>query len=55
MFDFNNEIYGTKKLRQGEHADFMIESIQQQEMKRINIDTYNDKDALSNLNKEIKF
>lgn len=58
MFDFNNEIYGTKKLKQGEHADFMMESIEKQELLKMNLNNYSDNDKNSNfnkINKEIKF
>lgn len=52
--DLNNKIYGYKNLKDGEHTNFFMKSIEEQEMKNFNID-----DKISNkfggINKEIKF
>lgn len=50
IFDLNNRIYGHKDLKEGEYANFMMESIDQQEI--INLDINN---RLDKINKEIKF
>jgi len=58
IFDFNNKIYGTKKFKQGEYADFMMESIEKQELLKMNFNNYNNNDTNNNfnkINKEIKF
>lgn len=46
--NINNEIYGYKDLEQGEHADFIMKTIEQYEMGKVN-NIYNE------INKEIKF
>ena len=58
MFDFNNKIYGTKKLKQGDYADFIMESIEQQELLKIELNNYSNNDnnsSFNKINKEIKF
>ena len=58
IFDCDNKIYGTKKLKQGEYVNFKIESIEQQELLKMDIDNCNNSDNYSNynkINKEIKF
>lgn len=58
IFDYDNKIYGTKKLKQGEYVDFKMESIEQQELLKMDIDNCNNSDNYSNfnkINKEIKF
>lgn len=56
--DLNNRIYGHKNLKEGEYANFMMESIEQQKMMNLNIDNsnYNDiNNRFNEINKEIKF
>ena len=55
IFDLDNKIYGIKKLKQGEHADFMMKYIEQQELQNMdnNYNFNNDRDNI--FNKEIKF
>lgn len=53
--DLNNKIYGYSSLKQGEHANSILETIEQQEMLEVNLDEYNNNDVFNNINKEIKF
>ncbi len=54
--DLNNKIYGFRNLKQGEYANFMMESIEQQEMLKMNLDNYkNSDDTNFKINKEVKF
>ncbi len=55
--DLDDRIYGFKSIKQGEHANFMMESIEQQEMLKMNLAIYKDSDNtnFNKLNKEIKF
>lgn len=56
--DLNNRIYGHKDLKEGEYANFIMETIEQQKMINLNIDNsnYNDiNDRFNEINKEIKF
>ncbi len=56
ILDLNNKLYGHKNLKEGEYANFIMESIEQQEMTNFNIDCANNKDNMFNeINKEIKF
>lgn len=58
IFDYDNKIYGTKKLKQGEYIDFKMKDIEQQELLKMNIENCNNLGNYSNLNKinkEIKF
>lgn len=49
--DLNNRIYGYNDLKEGEYANFMMETIEQQKMINLNIDNSN----YNEINKEIKF
>lgn len=55
--DLNNKIYGHKNLKEGEYANFMMESIEQQEGINCNINIFanNSGVKLDEINKEIKF
>ena len=58
IFDFDNKIYGSRKLKQGENVDFKLEAIEQQELLKMEIDNKNNFSKNSNynkINKEIKF
>ena len=52
IFDFDNKIYESRKLKQGENVDFKLEAIEQQELLKMEIDNKNN---FSKINKEIKF
>lgn len=54
--DLNNKIYGHKDLKEGEYANFMLQSIDQQEVSNFNLNLNNINDNKLNItNKEIKF
>lgn len=54
--DLNNKIYGFKSLKQGEYANFIMESIEQQEMLKMDFNNYNSENTnINKINKEIKF
>ena len=53
ILNLNDKIYGTKNLKQGEYANFIIECIEKQQMLNINLD--NNISNFDNINKEIKF
>lgn len=56
--NLNNKIYGFKSLKQGEYANFMMETIEQQEIQKMNFNNYNNNDISNEFNeisKEIKF
>lgn len=54
--DLNNKIYGHKNLKEGEYANFMMESIEQQEGMNINnLNNNNITNEFGEINKEIKF
>lgn len=58
ILDLNNEIYGIKDLKQGEHANLKIDSIEQQEILNISLNNYKNDNIDSDfnkINKEIKF
>lgn len=56
IFNYDNKIYGTKKLKQGEYVDLKMEFIEQQELLKMNIDSCNNMYSNFNkINKEIKF
>lgn len=59
ILNLNDKIYGTKNLKQGEYANFIIESIEQQEMLNMklnnNISNISNISNFDNINKEIKF
>lgn len=56
IFNFNNKLYGIKKLKQGEYVDFKIESINQQELLKIYSDSNNNiYNNFIKTNREIKF
>lgn len=50
ILDLNSQIYGCKDLKQGEYVDFMLQSIEKQEMLNIN-----DEVDYNKITKEIKF
>lgn len=53
ILDLNNKIYGYKDFKQGEYANFKIDSIGQQELLKFgNYDTSNE---FGQITKEIKF
>ena len=51
ILDLNNEIYGIKDLKQGEHANLKINSIEKQEILNISLNNYNNDNTDSNFNK----
>mgnify|MGYP006080738679 CR=1 FL=1 len=51
--DLNNKIYGHKDLKEGEYANFMMDTIEQQKEINFNMDNINGK--YNEINKEIKF
>ncbi len=53
MLDLNNKIYWNKDLKEGDYVDFMMKSIEQQEIINLNTSNYNNK--FNEINKEIKF
>lgn len=55
--DLNNKIYGFKNLKQGEYANFMMKSVEEQEMLKINLTNYENSNDTNfhKTNKEIKF
>ena len=55
--DLNNKIYGFKNLKQGEYANFMMKSVEEQEMLKINLSNYENSNDTNfhKTNKEIKF
>lgn len=53
ILNLNNEIYGTKNLKQGEYANSILETIEHQEILNMNINSAIDN--VNNINKEIKF
>lgn len=56
--DLNNRIYGHKDLKEGEYANFIMESIEQQGIINLDLDNYNNKNIgnrFNEINKEIKF
>lgn len=58
ILDLNNEIYGIKDLKQGEHVNLKIDSIEQQEILNISLNNYKNDNIDSDfnkINKEIKF
>lgn len=58
ILDLNNEIYEIKDLKQGEHANLKIDSIEQQEILNISLNNYKNDNIDSDfnkINKEIKF
>ena len=56
--DLNNKIYGYKELKDGEHANFIINSIEEKQIINFNSDKFY-QDGISNrfngINKGIKF
>lgn len=48
--DLNTKIYGHKDLKQGEYANFIINSIEKD-----NFDNFKSNNIIDELNKEIKF
>lgn len=55
--DLNNKIYGYKRVKEG-HVDFMMRSIEKQEMTDLNINNINSNyisSKFNEINKEIKF
>lgn len=58
ILDLNNEIYGIKDLKQCEHANLKVDSIEQQEILNISLNNYKNDNIDSDfnkINKEIKF
>lgn len=56
ILNLNDKIYGPKNLKQGEYANFMIESIEQKKMSNMNFNDYdNNTSNFNKINKEIKF
>lgn len=57
--DLNNKIYGHKDLKEGEYANFMMKSIEQQELSNFNINNNLNMEDINKkfgiVNKEIKF
>lgn len=57
--DLNNKIYGHKDLKEGEYANFIMKSIEQQELSNLNINSNLDIEDINKkfgiVNKEIKF
>lgn len=56
--DINNKIYGLKNLREGEYTDFLMKSIEQQEIEKLNFDSLKSSEInnkFNETNKEIKF
>lgn len=57
--DLNNKIYGHKDLKEGEYANFMMKSIEQQELSNLNINNNLNMEDINKkfgiVNKEIKF
>ncbi len=56
--DINNNIYGIKNLKEGEYTDFLMKSIEQKEMEKINFDSLKNNEnnnMFKKINKEIKF
>ena len=55
ILDLNNKIFGYKDLKEGEYANFIMESIEEQKIANLNIDsTNNPYDMYKEINKEIK-
>lgn len=56
ILNLNDKIYEPKNLKQGEYANFMIDSIEQQKISNINFSNYNNDDTsnFNKINKEIK-
>ena len=55
ILDLNNKIFGYKNLKEGEYANFIMESIEEQEIANLNIDSANNpNDMYKEINKEIK-
>ena len=58
MSDLNNKIYGYKELKDGEHANSIMNSIEEQQIFNLNPDSiYQDRisNKFNGINKEIKF
>lgn len=56
--DINNNIYGIKNLKEGEYTEFLMKSIEQKEMGKINYDTLKNNEnnnMFKKINKKIKF
>lgn len=53
--DLNNKIYGHKDLKQGEYANFKMDSIEQQEIFKFNFNNYNVINEFDGITKDIKF
>lgn len=49
----NSKIYGHKDLKEGQYVNFVMKSIEQQEIKNFNNNSINDK--FNEINREIKF
>ena len=50
-----NNIYCYINLKEGEHANFIMKSIEEEEMTKLNINNFNNNDGNNKINKEIKF
>lgn len=55
--DINRNIYGHKNLKEGENIDFIMKSIEKQEIESFNFLNFkkNEKNSFKEINKEIKF
>lgn len=55
--DINKNIYGCKNLKEGENVNFMMKSIERQEMENFNFLNLkkNENNIFKEINKEIKF
>lgn len=57
--DLNNKIYGHKDLKEGEYANFIMKSIEKQELSNLNINNSLNMEDINKkfgiVNKEIKF
>ena len=42
--DLNKQIYGYKDLREGEYADYMIKTIEEQQIANLNFKNFNEND-----------
>lgn len=56
--DLNKKIYRYKDLKQGEYADLIMSSIENQDVTNFNVSNFNKEnfnDRINEINKEIKF